>query len=133
MRKIQYTNRELCWSFYTVEWTEEDFIHLKEWLAKPTPSKWCEIRNQTALSVLSKLTWDEVIDEWELFRNDAENQLMIHFPSKYNMPDCSVGEFIEEFINEDAWNAAPEYGDRVDFENDYQICGTRDDDDDKGE
>lgn len=131
MRYISFTRSELVWQNYSVEWTEEEFRNWKEYLKQPNPSKWMEIYNHSIYAVVENMTWEQAIDEFEKWDIDSadESLTIVHFPSIYKIPDRPVGEFLNEAMDEDAWNACPEYGESVDTDRDVRIEGESDQED----
>ena len=92
MRTITLNRREYVTEYYSINWTEEDYKNLVEYLKTRTDQ-----HNQTRYNVLKDLSFDDIVSIF-----DDEKEDICYSISLYTE---SVREYITDMMREDCWNS----------------------------
>lgn len=104
-KRIEFTRRELIWEEYHRSWGERDYRELLAWLAQSTDPV-----NQTRLSVLEELSFDDIYDFMSGRRKGQIPCWEIEWTSyggeKHTYTE-DVYDYITEIMREEAFDYGP--------------------------
>ena len=98
MASIRLDRREYVTEYYSINWTEEDYKNLVEYLKTRTDQ-----HNQTRYNVLKDLSFDDIVS---IFDDEKEDICYsINFYTAIDFYTESVREYITDMMREDCWNS----------------------------
>ena len=121
MKYISYCNRELRWIEYRAIWGEEQLNVLKEYLKRSISHNKIDLHKRAILEVLNQYSWNDIVEDWEEWNAGGRELIMVEYPHELGFNPEPLARVLDDYMNEDAWNASPEEADRIDFERDTKV------------
>ena len=136
-KEIRMQRNELVWQSRTVTWNGSDWNNLKKWVAnnaekaKQNPNDGWYKTFIIINDVISGMTWEQAVEQYEKWDNNEEDALYWEEPSYYSEKEMYkqyFGDWLIEQIREDCYNADVDSEDYAD-DSDENIDVLGDDED----